>query len=510
MTRRDLLRLVGAGAAAGVAPLRSFDRLHAEPVAPGAGPQTAFRPDVELTLRATPGETRIFKGAPTEVWRYTGTVTRGPADTLQVNDSFLGPTLRLRRGQRVRIRFFNDLPEPSIVHWHGLDVPEAADGHPHLAVGTGQEYVYEFEVINRAGTYWYHPHPHERTGVQVYRGLAGLIVVTDDEEGSLDLPSGDADLACVLQDRRVDAGNQFTYLGAGMMDRMHGFLGDRFLVNGRETPIMGVSSRAYRLRLLNGSSSRVYKLAWSDRTPFTIIGGQGGLLERPRQQRFLTLAPAQRADVYVDLGDHAVGTTRELRTVAYPQADVDRTAGMMGGSTSPDVTLLTLRVDRRERTASRLPDRLSTYDATWAVNRSAPVRDLPITFQQARWFLDGGTFDMMETTPGERVQAGSTHIWDVTNATGMMGMPMAHPLHLHGRQFRILSREPLPGRAPGSAAIREGLQDDGWQDTVLVLPDERVRLQVKFSEYPGLYLYHCHMLEHEDMGMMRNFRVLPR
>ena len=128
--------------------------------------------------------------------------------------SYLGPVIRLRRGQKVRIRFRNNLGEPSIVHWHGLDVPESADGHPRLAVADGREYVYEFEVLNRAGTYWYHPHPHMRTGAQVYQGLAGLLIVSDDEEDALGLPSGRAELLCVLQDRRFDADNQFVYAGA--------------------------------------------------------------------------------------------------------------------------------------------------------------------------------------------------------------------------------------------------------------------------------------------------------
>jgi FtsP/CotA-like multicopper oxidase with cupredoxin domain len=424
-------------------------------------------------------------------------------------DSYLGPTLRFRRGQRVRIRFANGLPEPSIVHWHGLDVPEAADGHPHRVVGPGAEYLYEFQVINRAGTYWYHPHPHERTGVQVYRGLAGLVVVSDEEESVLGLPSGDAELFAVLQDRRIDAANQFMYLAGGMMDRMHGFAGDRFLVNGRETPVTNVASRPYRLRLLNGSSSRVYKLAWSDGTPITVLGGQGGLLEHPRRQRYLTLAPAQRADVFIDLSGRAVGSSVVLQSVAYPPADVDRTAGMMGGRAGADVALMSLRVDRRETVSYRLPERLATYDRSWAPDAAAPVRDLPISFQRGQWFLDGRTFDMTATTPAEEVRAGSTHVWEISNLSGMMGLPMAHPLHLHGRQFRVLSRETMPGRPVGSASIREGLVDDGWQDTVLVLPDERVRIQVTFTAYRGLYLYHCHILEHEDMGMMRNFTVIP-
>ncbi len=161
MNRRDALYGIGIGAL-GLAATRLSGAI------PGYRPlSSSFDPDIDLVFSAAPAETQVLAGARTRVWRYTGSVVKGPASALQVlPDSFLGPVIRVRRGQRVRIRFRNDLPEPSIVHWHGLDVPEAADGHPRLAIDRGAEYVYEFEVINRAGTYWYHPHPHGKPGVR--------------------------------------------------------------------------------------------------------------------------------------------------------------------------------------------------------------------------------------------------------------------------------------------------------------------------------------------------------
>ena len=216
------------------------------------------------------------------MWRFTGRLLKGPADTLQtLPGSYLGPVIRLRRGQKVRIRFANQLAEDSIVHWHGLDVPESADGHPRLAIGHGHEYVYDFEVTNRAGTYWYHPHPHMRTGAQVYQGLAGLLLVRDAEEDALALPSGGAELLCVLQDRRFDARNQLVFHGGGMMEMMNGFLGDRVLVNGQPQPTTEVDAAWHRVRVLNGSNARIYKLAWSRDVQMAVIGGDGGLLETP-------------------------------------------------------------------------------------------------------------------------------------------------------------------------------------------------------------------------------------
>lgn len=373
----------------------------------GAGAQTASgtTPEVELALTAAPGEIGLPPGAPTRVWRFTGRLIRGSASTLQTFDgSYLGPIIRLRRHQRVRVRFLNQLGEPSIVHWHGLDVPERADGHPRLAVNHGAEYVYDFEVANRAGTYWYHPHPHMRTAAQVYRGLAGLLLVSDPEEDALGLPSGAGELLCVLQDRRFDGSNQLVYAGAAasggmrgrmgrgmgmggdmaqMMETMNGWVGDRMLVNGRVQPTLDVDRRTYRVRLLNGSNARFYKLAWNDGSPMTVIGGEGSLLERARTQRAVTLAPGQRADVLLDLSAHTRGADVQLQSLAFASADVGH-VGMMG-ETSPvpqgaPLTLMRLRVSGAQGSRFRMPERLSAHDFREVA--SAPVRRVSLAFTQ--------------------------------------------------------------------------------------------------------------------------------
>jgi FtsP/CotA-like multicopper oxidase with cupredoxin domain len=523
MQRRALLQLIGLAPlsqrvrASGLAALGDF----------AAQPSTGETPDVELAITAAPGEVSLLPGAPTRVWRFKAQVVRGPASTLETLDrSYLGPVIRVRRGQRVRIRFVNQLREPSIVHWHGLDVPELADGHPRFAVDHGREYVYDFEVTNRAGTYWYHPHPHMRTAAQVYHGLAGLLLVSDPEEESLGLPSGAGELLYVLQDRRFDSANQLVYARAGagamaggkgrgrgrgmgmagmaqMMETMNGWLGDRMLVNGRVQPSIDVERRTYRVRLLNGSNARIYKLAWSDGSPMVVIGGDGGLLERVHTQQALTLATGQRADVLLDLSGHAPGTDVRLESVAFASADVGR-VGMMG-ETSPmpqgaPLALMTLRTTAARGLRFVAPARLSTDNFRAVAN--APLRRIPLTFRQMNWMIDGRVFDMKDVTRAETVAAGSTHIWEWVNEVNPMGMAMAHPIHVHGTQFRVLSR------TGGAAnALREGINDAGWTDTVLTLPGETVRTQVTFSKHPGLYLYHCHVLEHEDMGMMRNLRL---
>lgn len=511
MHRRDLLRLLSLSALAGGAgcggqPAAARPAAFARQAAPGVG----FVPDVEFTLTAAPGEVSLLPGAATRVWRFTGRLVKGPADTLQaLPDSYLGPVIRLRRGQRVRVRFANQLGEDSIVHWHGLDVPENADGHPRLAVGHGREYVYDFAVTNRAGAYWYHPHPHMRTGPQVYQGLAGLLLVSDDDEDALALPSGEAELLCVLQDRRFDARNQLVYLAGGQMEMMNGFLGDRVLVSGQVQPTREVDAGWHRVRLLNGSNARIYKLAWSQDLPMTVIGGDGGLLERPLEQRTLTLAPGQRADVLLDLTGLPAGTEVHLDSVAYPEADAGG-VGLMGvaRNTAPvpngaPLRMMTLRTRARTGPAFQVPARLPAFDQSWSPRPDARVRRVPLLFQQMQWMLAGRTFAINEVAADETVPAGSTQMWDIVNQPNGMGMEMAHPIHVHGRQFRVLDR--TRGRAAN--ALREGIVDAGWTDTVLVLPGETVRIQLTFTSHPGRYLYHCHILEHEDMGMMRNFQV---
>ena len=535
MDRRDALRLL---AFSPLAPLVGLPRQPAEPLLTGAQatPGAIPPPDVEIALTAAPAESPILPGAPTRVWRYSAKVLRGPSSVVQaIPGSYLGPVIRLRRGQRVRIRFLNQIGERSIVHWHGLEVPELADGHPRLAVDDGREYVYDFEVVNRAGTYWYHPHPHLRTGAQVNQGLAGLLLVADSEEDALGLPSGDGELLCVLQDRRFDSRNQFEYLAAGpvpggrgpmgrgmrgrmagmggrmdeMMQALNGWLGDRVLVNGQLHPAITVDRRTCRLRLLNGSNARIYKLAWSDRSPMTVIGGDGGLLARAQTMTTMTLAPGQRADVLLDFSGRAAGTEVQLESLAFPADAVGRVGMMDQAPPLPQgapLSLMTLRVAGGTGPRLRLPEQLCEPPAEWRIRADAPVRRVVLTFRQMAWLLGGRTFDMADVAPEETVEPGATQIWELVNEPNPMGMAMAHPIHLHGRQFRVLSRSGGEARN----VLREGVNDSAALDTVLVLPGETVRIQATFSRHEGLFLYHCHILEHEDMGMMRNFRIAGR
>ena len=513
MKRRDLLRLLSLSTLAGAT---GCGGVSADPSPAAFSRQTTppfgFAPDVEFTLTAAPDEVALLPGAPTRVWRFTGRLLKGPADTLEtLPGSYLGPVIRLRRGQQVRVRFANQLGEDSIVHWHGLDVPDSADGHPRLAIGHGQEDVYDFEVTNRAGTYWYHPHPHMRTGAQVYQGLAGLLLVSDADEDALALPSGEAELLCVLQDRRFDARNQLIYQAGGRMGM--GMENDERLPWGPRAGERPAAADAGGGRRMAPRAAAEWierphlQTGWSRDLPMTVIGGDGGLLERPLDQRVLTLAPGQRADVLLDLTDLGRRHRRAPRQPGLPRSR----RGRRGGDDGQHRAGAERRAFAGDDIApagthgSGVPGPRAPADVRRVVvrrrRREVPARAaaLPTDAVDARWpdVLNG-------RGGGRRDGAG----W----LDARVGIREPAERHGHGDgPSDSPPRPPVPGaRAHGGRttnALREGIVDDGWRDTVLVLPGETVRVQVTFTKHAGLYLYHCHILEHEDMGMMRNFRV---
>jgi FtsP/CotA-like multicopper oxidase with cupredoxin domain len=511
--RRAFLKLAGFGAIGLLtAGLRPFtEPLFASPY-PVAAQNTGFTPDLDLSLTARAGRTDILPGAPTGVWRYEAKVHSGdPRRVETLADSYLGPILRVNRGEKVRIRFENELPHESIVHWHGLHVPAAMDGHPRHAVGPGRSYLYEFTVHNRAGTYWYHPHPHGRTGPQVYGGLAGLFLVSDKEEKAAGLPDGDRDIALVLQDRTFDRGNQLVYLSHSM-EQMTGFVGNRILVNGRPDFTLPVAAGAHRFRILNGSNSRIYKLAWKEERPLVVIGTDGGLLEKPAYRRYVFLGPGERIELWVDFSKAPVDFETDLVSLPFDAAAAGGRGTMRGGRRGPvgflpngaPFSICRVRVTRKGEKGPPLPERLSDVppvDTGEAVNPARPRR-FALTMGHMRWAINGRIFQMEQVAEDEVVRIGTKEIWEFANTGGGRGMmrmmDMPHPMHLHGRQFRVVYR---------SGVAHDGYVDEGWKDTVLVMPGERVKILTRFDDYPGLFLYHCHNLEHEDMGMMRNYYI---
>ena len=443
---------------------------------------------------------------------------------------YANPTLVLQRGERVRITLHNALAEPTIAHWHGLSVDTRNDGNGSFLVPPGETYAYDFEVRNRAGLYWYHPHPHGRTAVQTYRGLYGLLIVEDDDEralrAALDVSPGTTEIPLVLQDQRAGVGYVPT-----PADLTHGFLGNDLLVNGTHCPYLDVATRVYRFRILNAANARTLSLAFRTAAgtpiPFTLIGNDGGLLPAPVQCTQAFISTAERVDVLLDLRHAAVGETVLLHTLTFDAmhaegavaAPADAAAmghAMPGSAGATDVApggtwpegaaraLLELRVRKRVSYDRRVPDRLSTVAGIDTVN--APERPFRLGFAKGRWRINDRVFEM-GVTPIE-VARGTVETWLLRN----YHTSMPHAMHLHAFAFEVQTRETSPEAVAALAVDAQGRlpTDLGRKDTVLVWPGESVRIAVDFSHpFPGpqTYMFHCHNLEHEDAGMMLGVSV---
>lgn len=494
-----------------------------------------FKPEVEIELVCERDEAQILDGPPTKVWRYKAKLIKGPESALRtISDSYLGPVMRFTKGQRVRIHLRNQLPEWTITHWHGLHVPMEADGHPMYAVEPGGRFVYEFEVRNRAGMNFFHPHTHEATATQVYRGLAGLIFVNDDEEKSLELPAGDYELPIVIQDRTLDADNQLVY-GGGMHRSMFGFYGNRVLVNGKADYSADVGTRAYRLRVLNASNARIYKLAWDDGSPIVVIGVDGGLLEHPETKPYVMLAPAERLDIWVDFSGRPIGSQLALQSSSFAGV-LPKMAQRMLGAELPvgaEFPIMTFRIARSMSNGPALPEKLASIKRISERDLANPNDPTPIGITEApmSMLINGRPYAENDIQPRERIPLGTTQLIEIfhdhaSGRGGHMGMmggmgmgpmmggmrgmgmfTMAHPIHLHGQQFQIIKRSFEGDDEGGYATIRDGFIDAGFKDTVLVAPGERILIAKPFEDFKGRFMYHCHNLEHEDMGMMREFLV---
>lgn len=500
-------------------------------------PNQSFKADVEIALTAKTADVPILQGAHTHVYKYYGKLLKGPQTALKELPSYLGPILNFQQGQKVRIYFHNELPEPCITHWHGMHVPQIMDGHPMYAIARGEQYVYEFEVKNPAGTNWYHSHTHEFTATQVYQGLAGLITISDEAEQKLDLPTGEYDVPLVIQDRSFTHGNQLRYV-LGMHQRMRGFLGETILVNGQENSIIPVKTRAYRLRILNGSNSRIYKLGWEDGTPMTAIGTDGGLLEKPETLPYIMLAPAERVELWIDFSGRKLGSDLTLQSLAYQGASHMGGSGMggMGGgmrqgmgmgmmhdASGQDkvISIAKFRIAEQVSDSPKLPAELVPMHRLTHQDISNPDKTVPIAIgmRHMAFQLNGRTFAMQEYTEAEKIPVNTIQRIRIFHDSRAMGrgmrggrggmgmmMSMPHPIHLHGQQFQILSRK-QNNSSSGYDTVKDGFIHSGWKDTVLVMPGEEIEIIKPFKDYSGLFLYHCHNLEHEDMGMMRNFYV---
>ncbi len=408
---------------------------------------------------------------------------------LSYRDGILGPVIRATKGETVNVQLQNNLSEETNIHWHGLILPEHMDGHPKDIAMAGASLNYELPILQRAGTYWYHPHPHMATARQVFMGLAGMFIVNDAEEAALNLPSGENEIPLIIQDKRF-AGSSLDYSPTDD-EIMTGYLGEQIFVNGVFAPYASVNRGWNRLRILNGSTARVYNLTLSNGIPFHVIGSDGGLLATPESATSIMLAPGERADVLVDFSSQAMG--KEIFMVSNKFSKYNPQGRQA-------FNIVKFKIDREVSESFTLPTTLSniqTIPASSAINTR--MFDIAAMIGgmgggMNRHSINGKTFDMERID--ETVQASTTEIWEFDN---MMGDEI-HPMHIHGVQFQVLER--MGGR---NALIAT---EKGWKDTVLLMPGEKVRIIMTFPTYTGVFVFHCHNLEHEDDGMMLNFEII--
>ena len=404
------------------------------------------------------------------------TATRG------YNGAHLGPTLVAARGEKVRTEITNRLEDPTTLHWHGMHLPAAMDGGPHQPIAPGGHAAPEWTLDQPAATLWYHPHPHDDTEDQVARGLAGLFLVTDAEEAALDLPRtyGLDDIPVLVQDVDLDE-------SAVLSDDNRGFvgaLGTELLVNGTLAPYLDVSTAAVRLRLLNASTARTYNFGFDDERTFAMVASDGGLLSTPHTTDAIRLSPGERAEIIVSLSP---GERPVLRSTEQDLGMPDDLAGRNGGADRFDV--LELRAGPELVPASLVPDSLASIEP---LRESDAVATRSFTLDG--FTINGETMDMDRID--EVVTAGSTETWVVRN-----GMVMPHNFHVHDVQFQVASvggDDPPPELA-------------GWKDTVYLAPQVEYRLVMRFGtdgDRDSPYMYHCHLLWHEDAGMMGQFLVV--
>ena len=407
--------------------------------------------------------------------------------------SYLGPTLILHKGENVTMNVLNSLDDTTTVHWHGLHVPAMADGGPHTFFLSGSTWSPQFTVNNHASTFWYHPHTHMKTGQQAMRGAAGMIIVRDSIEANLNLPRqyGIDDFPIVVQSQQMDANNQILWRG------MHDSL---LLVNGTQNPMLSIPAQVVRLRLLNASQERNFNFGFTGNRTFKVIGNDVDVTR-------IRLSPGERAEVLLDLTGM---TGQQFYLMSYAS---EFGAGIQGGTPMPgmdtsmyspingiDFNILQLNVSTQTiNPVTTIPASLVSI-IPWDQSNFNEFRNIIISAQSMMsmdgpFYFNGQLFDMNRID--YRIPLNNVEIWSLSNQS-----MVAHPFHLHGVQFFVLDRDGVTVQS----------FEAGPKDVVMVAPNETVRFITKFEDYADStmpYMYHCHILMHEDDGMMGQYVVLP-
>lgn len=434
-------------------------------------------PDIELVMQN--GAHEFYAGVPSE--------TKG------FNGNYLGPTIRLYKDTDATITFTNEIGEPTTVHGHGLHVNGEIDGGPQSRIQPEESWQITIPVRQEAGTSWYHPHMMGKTAHHVHAGLAGLYLIEDENSQALDLPKtyGVNDIPLVVQDRSFTDGKMNHY--AVNEDQINNGLREGTLVvNGTVDAYHTVPQGWVRLRLLNGSNARFYRFRFGNDAPFFKIATEGGFLNQPVEMTFIDMSPGERNEIMFDLSDGANATLIADLLPADPEDEGLLTRNLQ------QANVVELRVDPALQASGTLPTTLNDiayFDRADATQIRTISLDMEVRggsrADMNLFGINGRAMDMSQIN--DRIKKGEVELWQIT------GQRMPHPFHLHGASFQILT---LNGEPPTEA-------DRGWKDTVVVWEDV-TEIIVHFDhEAPEAfpYMYHCHMLEHEEYGMMGQFVV---
>lgn len=489
MDRRTFLKAAGAGA-----------------VLAGTGigwAQTSVRPLPVIPLMDLTGD--IESRIPLRLEPSMHDFGNGTASaTFGINRSYLGPVLRVKQGQTLPFDVINGIGDVTTLHWHGLHIPGAVDGGPHQEIEPGHTWSPDVPIVQHASMNWFHSHTHGKTAEQTYKGLAGVMLVEDDASLSADLPNtyGVDDFTLVLQDKMFDDAGRMSYAVTGEVFE-DGFMGDTLLVNGAIAPVtQGVPTGLVRLRILNACNAQFLTLSMAN-GPLTVIASDGGFLASAVETDSLLMSPGERYEVLVDMSK--TGSNSLVVGLEAGEGLFDILSGFFGNGSN--VTALTLVRNSDRGFVGSMPDALaglSPPDPSEAtVTRSFELQmdtGADLAALAAAWGnICGGGAMAINGRPmnmeriDEEVRKGDTEIWRITVDDQL------HPFHIHGCSFRILSQSGMA--APAYA--------QGWKDMVHV-EDGWSEVLVRFDHdapADAPYMYHCHILEHEDCGMMGQFTV---
>ncbi|MDX8380905.1 MAG: multicopper oxidase domain-containing protein [Ghiorsea sp.] len=431
-------------------------------------------PEALGSIDAVTGRKVFNLSMQTGTQRFTG---QGVTQTMGINGNFLAPTLRMNKGDNVDLNVTNLLGQETTLHWHGMRVPSNMDGGPHQKILHNATWNAAYPVIQRASTNWYHPHAHGSTGAQVYAGLAGMLIVDDAETLALDLPKtyGTDDFPVVVQDRDVATDGTFAY-SVSQMEKMQGKKGNTILVNGVIDAVLDVQAKEIRFRLLNGSNSRIYNFAFNNGLSFKQIATEQGLLASPLNLSSITMSPGERAEIVVDFSGNNVGQTFSFQ---------DLNSG---------TALFQTRVITRTLPITTTPAVLTNTLVLLARSQASRTRSFVLSMGQGNVYINNKQLDI--TRIDEAMVLNQIEILNIQNTSNM-----DHNFHIHGAYFQLLSRN---GAAPR-------VYETGLKDTVYLPANASVEAIIQFTQYTANanspYMYHCHILEHEDAGMMGQLTV---